>query len=527
MKTNDLLTTTSSGFRDYIRTAINTNSTADYTKLKKLFEEGLFEAKNFPDSNLDIFTFDWQTLERDRNWWWQLQALPFLNWYANSFSLQNEDERLRYFALCLEAINNWVRQAKSSQASPLVWHDHAAAFRVRNLTNWLLFCHDRNLSLASSPNADNLGSLIIEHLDWLQDDRHYSKHTNHGFDQAMISLTIAAMFSHSTFVDYRWCNRERLKGEVMFAFTDEGVHKENSPGYQKMMLARLKQLKSLAPLGEQDIVKLGERYIERAEYFLRCITLPNGYLPMIGDTRGNDKGLAYEQKSAVDVLEYIDSGYVIVRGRDGGGKQFFLLLKNMHASNYHRHDDDLMVYLYYDGEVVLGDGGLFNHQEKDIKRKLLRSHLSHSTPFLSNPPIRDLKKIPNSPKISILSHLEFYMTSTMFEKEIARTVSVDVSDSLIIRIKDTLLNGNSDEVWQNFFFEELKDVSVSEQSLEIKFKKYKLELELEDSSSLKMMRGKDCLTGYHSALISREYGQISPAMRIETSSSYTSIKFKN
>lgn len=226
-------------------------------------------------------------------------------------------------------------------------------------------------------------------------------------------------------------------------------------------------------------------------------------------------------------MEYIDSGYVIVRGRDGEGKQFFLLLKNMHASNYHRHDDDLMVYLYYDGEVVLGDGGLYNHQEKDIKRKLLRSHLSHSTPFLLNPPIRDLKKIPNSPKISILSHLEFYMTSTMFEKEIARTVSVDVSDSLIIRIKDTLLNGNSDEVWQNFFFEELKDVSVSEQSLEIKFKKYKLELELEDSSSLKMMRGKTSQTGYHNALISREYGQISPAMRIETSSSYTSIKFKN
>lgn len=381
MTTNELLACVTPGANDYIQTTISTKNKADYQKLKKLFDEQRFEAKSFEDSDLDILNFDWQSLERDRNWWWQLQALPFLNWYANSFSLQSDEERTRYLSLCLDAIHNWVNQAKQNKASPLVWHDHAAAFRVRNLTNWLVFCHSSGLPLGEEPSAELLGSLIIEHLDWLQEDKHYSKHTNHGFDQAMIALTIASMFASDAFEAYRQRNRERLEDEVTFAFTDEGVHKENSPGYQKMMLGRLKQLRTLAPLGELDVSQMGERYIEKAEAFLRAITLPNGYLPMIGDTRGEDKGLPYEQKEQVDVLDYSASGYVIVRG-EVLEKDFHLVFKASHLSHYHRHDDDLSIHLYYNGKHLLGDGGLGSHNEKDKKRKALRSYLSHNAPYL-------------------------------------------------------------------------------------------------------------------------------------------------
>jgi len=87
MTTNELLACVTPGANDYIQTTINTKNKADYQKLKKLFDEKRFEAKSFEDSNLNIQTFDWQSLKRDRNWWWQLQALPFLNWYVNSFSL--------------------------------------------------------------------------------------------------------------------------------------------------------------------------------------------------------------------------------------------------------------------------------------------------------------------------------------------------------------------------------------------------------------------------------------------------------
>jgi hypothetical protein len=138
MTLNELLACVTPGANDYVRTVINTKSTADYQKLKKLFDHQRYEAKSFEDSDLDISTFDWQSLDRDRNWWWQLQALPFLNWYVNSYSLQSDGERVHYFSICLDAIHNWTNQAKQNKDSPLVWHDHAAALRVRNLTNWLV-----------------------------------------------------------------------------------------------------------------------------------------------------------------------------------------------------------------------------------------------------------------------------------------------------------------------------------------------------------------------------------------------------
>ncbi|MBB3192208.1 heparinase II/III family protein [Halomonas cerina] len=402
MTTKEILACATPEAIQYIKKAVNSKNKADYQKLKKLFDGKQFEAKNFDDSELDVLTFDWQNLERDRNWWWQLQALPFLNWFANSLELQSEEERARYFSYCLDAVHCWINHAKQNKESPLVWHDHAAAFRVRNLTNWLLFCHIAELPVSEDARAEPLANLIVEHLDWLGDDKHYSKHTNHGFDQAMIALTIGLMFARDDFGSHRQRNRERLKDEVTFAFTDEGVHKENSPGYQKMMLGRLKQLRTLAPLGEQEILQLGKRYIDKAEAFLRAITLPNGYLPMIGDTRGEDEGLAYVQKKEIDVLDYSASGYVIVRGKVLD-KDFHLIFKASHLSNYHRHDDDLSIHLYFDDKIILGDGGLGSHNEKDKKRIFLRSNLSHNVPYIvGEEPIRNVVHLNGShPKVFV------------------------------------------------------------------------------------------------------------------------------
>lgn len=525
MTTNELLACVTPGANDYIQTTISTKNKADYQKLKKLLDEQQFEAKSFEDSDLDVLTFDWQSLERDRNWWWQLQALPFLNWYANSFSLQSEEERTRYLSLCLDAIHNWVNQAKQNKASPLVWHDHAAAFRVRNLTNWLVFCHSSGLPLGEEPSVELLGSLIIEHLDWLQEDKHYSKHTNHGFDQAMIALTIASMFASDAFEAYRQRNRERLEDEVTFAFTDEGVHKENSPGYQKMMLGRLKQLRTLAPLGELDVSQMGERYIEKAEAFLRAITLPNGYLPMIGDTRGGDEGLPYEQKEQVDVLNYSASGYVVVRGVDGVGKEFFVLLKSTHESNYHRHDDDMMIYLFYDGEVVLGDGGLYKHQEKDAKRVHLRSHISHSVPFLEKKAIRKKQDLKSPPVIEAGKYLEFKMQSWMFGEELKREVKIACDSCLKIFVNDTSSSGCDDAIWSNFFFEKKVPFSVDAGLAQYFFSDFVFEIIYSGISPFKCCSGwADFFDG---ALVSGEYGKLESAASFLVSSRELILKCRN
>nr|WP_298249104.1 heparinase II/III family protein [uncultured Halomonas sp.] len=521
MTTQELLACVTPGAIEYIQKAVNSKNKADYQKLKKLFDEQRFEAKSFDDTELDILTFDWQSLDRDRNWWWQLQALPFLNWYANSLALQSDEEKSHYLSLCLDAVHNWVNQAKQNKASPLVWHDHAAAFRVRNLTNWLAFCHSSDLPLGEEPCAELLASLIIEHLDWLQEDKHYSKHTNHGFDQAMIALTIALMFVSDDFETYRLRNRERLKDEVTFAFTDEGVHKENSPGYQKMMLGRLKQLRTLALLGEQEISQMGERYIEKAEAFLRAITLPNGYLPMIGDTRGGDEGLPYQQKEKVDMLDFSASGYVIVRGKMDSGLEFFLLFKNTHESNYHRHDDDLMIFLYVDGEVVLGDGGLGSHQESDPRRKYLRSIFSHSVPILNRAFIRDKGKL-QAPPVMRLEKKSCLIkgVSKGFGVKVTRVVDYsEISNGKLV-VED---NCDKSLLSSNWFLNN-KKAYFNVDDMEVFYPGFSLKIDAPENEPVKLFRGWDGADISSSAIISESYADFLTAQRLAIGSSREKLK---
>ncbi|MBS9402916.1 heparinase II/III family protein [Halomonas sp. TRM85114] len=470
MTTKELLACTTPEAIQYIKKNIKSKNKEEYYKLKKLVDEQQFEARNFEDTVLDILNFDWQSLERDRNWWWQLQALPFLNWFSNSLELQSEEERSRYFTYCLDAIQCWANNAKHNEESPLAWHDHASAFRVRNLTNWLLFCHVAGLTISEEARAEPFASLVIEHLEWLQEDKHYSKHTNHGFDQAMIALTVGLMFARDDFEPYRQRNRERLKDEVTFAFTEEGVHKENSPGYQKMMLGRLKQLRTFIHLGEKDISELGERYIKTAEAFLRAITLPDGYLPMIGDTQGGEAGLPDNcgGEESLRIFNYSDSGYVIIKGKNKNIGDFFLLVKNCHFSNYHRHDDDLMVYLWCNGDVILGDGGLYSHNEKSTIRKFMRSHLAHTVAYVKGKPVRDKWKLKSFPKIGLDENCNIiYADSFMFGDKISRKVDVSSIEKGVFTVKD---ESSGEPLFLNFYFGECAEVkSIRKNHLKVDF----------------------------------------------------------
>ena len=156
----------------YISTVVKSNNQESYRKLKKVFLDQAFELKGFEDTTLDITNFDWNGIERDRNWWWQAQAIPFLNWYIDSYSLQSEEERKKYFSLCIIAIDNWNTKTTNYE-SPLAWHDHGTAFRTRNIINWLVFCHIQDIDVITLSDSIDLPSLIFKLLEWLLDDQNY------------------------------------------------------------------------------------------------------------------------------------------------------------------------------------------------------------------------------------------------------------------------------------------------------------------------------------------------------------------
>lgn len=515
---------------DYIQGLFKSKNKIEYEKIRNIFSDKIIQFNNFENESLNILDFDWKGLDKDRNWWWQLQALPFLNWYVNSYEIQSDEERQRFYKLCIAAIRNWVIKTKDG-GSPLAWHDHATAFRVRNVVNWLVFCENKGLNKGRLTEKLEMSSVIYEHLDWLVEDGNYSLHTNHGFDQAMITLTISLMFDGAKFDSYRNVSRSRLKGEIDYAFTVEGVHKENSPGYQKFMLSRLRQLNVFSSLGDQKISSSVEKYLGKAESFLKTITLPNGLLPLVGDTKLEaglvelqDQSIAQRQKCVVH--DYSESGYVIVKGEDGREKEFYILLKNCHDSNYHRHDDDMMIFVFYDGEIVFGDAGLYNHQEKDIRRINIRSFLGHSVPYVLKKAIRNKDLLGRKPSINRINEMSFKMESSMFGVVLSREVRILTEPYLSIMVNDSKSHGEYEgEVWSNFFIPESEGILQEEGRLLLGFKKFVCEIFNVDKNEIQCCLGWEGLDFKEGAYFSEEYGVIRPALRIAFESRPIIINF--
>lgn len=516
---------------NYVLQSIKSKNKSEYEKIKNIFFEKKIELNNFEIENLNIIDFEWKGLDRDRNWWWQLQALPFLNWYINSYELQNSEEKERLYKLCLASIRNWIIKTAESE-SPLAWHDHATAFRVRNIVNWLVFCEIKGLNKGRLTEKLQLTTVIFDHLDWLAEDKNFSFHTNHGFDQAMVVLTVSLMFDGVKFDSYRRISRNRLKEEINYAFTDEGVHKENSPGYQKFMLSRLKQLKIFSLLGDRDISSSVEVYLEKAEGFLKAITLPNGFLPLIGDTRLEAGLLETEdelnsQTKGYAVFDYSKSGYVVIKGKDGKEKEFYILLKNCHQSNYHRHDDDMMIFVFYDGEVVFGDAGLYNHQEKDIRRINVRSFLGHSVPYVLKTAIRNKEWLEKKPRLERVDEMTFKMESSMFGLTLLREIKVVTEPNLSITINDTRSQKNYEKIWSNFFIPECSKLFKKEGRLLLGFKGFLCEICNIDHTEIESCLGWEEAGFEKGAYSSEEYGVLKPALRISFESRPVVINFNN
>lgn len=364
-------------------------------KLEKAIN-GTIVFRNFEDSFIDLKSFDWKKGPENRNWWWQLQQFPFVSWYTQSIQTHTEagrhEEALDFIH---QSVSRWREcEAKYQSKSPLIWHDHATAFRLRGLADLYTALHGMETHVEDLKNL--ISDEIERHVNWLLLEKNYSRRTNHGFDQSDILLRACLIFPNCDgLAQARNISRERLKDEISFSFTDQGAHKENSPGYHQYMMTRLKSLSAYKELGDDELAATGEIVLENAKRFLKAITLPDGTLPIIGDTLGGEKANPDNLPSSDVVPEpiangeyriwdFADSGYVIIEYTDQQTKtNAKLIVRSGQLSHYHRHDDDLSIYWQIGDQLILGDGGLYSHNEKDPKRIFLRSPLAHNTVYVA------------------------------------------------------------------------------------------------------------------------------------------------
>ncbi|AWB32569.1 heparinase II/III family protein [Orrella marina] len=357
---------------------------------------------------------DWeQDPLNNRSWQWRLNWLSFLS-YLMAYHHASGDEAVLDSAR--EAIQSWLDaylETDTSYPFEFIWHDHATALRAEQLVLFAYYCREHAPEWVSK-HAEFLTYLeqaLVVHGQWLAKDSFYSEHTNHGLEQARVLLLLGTVFEGEQAREWQQIAIRRISSELTFAFTDEGVHVENSPAYHifvfKVFLGIIKDYPEEV-LG--DLAEQFSQFSAKALSFITHILRPDGKLPPIGDTEQLPTSDAYrdmfghrleyqhflyaltqgKQGIRPPVLNrvYPKSGYAIFRdqwpAKEHYQKAFHLIAKVGCSSRYHHQQDEGHISLYAGGEDWLIDSGLYNYINKDPVRKYMRGRPGHNVPIISH-----------------------------------------------------------------------------------------------------------------------------------------------
>lgn len=358
-----------------------------------------------------VSDLDWSRLAiQDRSQLWFLQQWYFIRACALEYRTSGTfDTTLKV----LPAIRAWMEvnlePTALAERDQLNWHDHATALRCVHLIAFLMLLEKAGVDIGAE--LPHLDECIVIHLRLLTSDEFYSKRTNHGFDQAVALYLIANVFDLGELSSNAiMVARKRLLDEMSFAFSDDGVHVENSPSYHPSMMARLLQTQSLLAAYEKESITFDfDGVLTKAMDFLTYALRPDGFVPLLGDSQMQSVRTDFvspSSKSATAHLRYSASqgaagerplfstkifplaGYAFLRSKWGGKADFtdviHLSVKCGFLSTYHRHDDDNNILLYAYGEDWLIDGGIYKYEESDPLRIYMRSSFAHNVVSVAN-----------------------------------------------------------------------------------------------------------------------------------------------
>ncbi|WBU52443.1 heparinase II/III family protein [Paracoccus sp. SCSIO 75233] len=378
-------------------------------------------------------------------------------------------------------IQEWVAdfaERMSSNPSEFPWHDHATALRL-----------DRLSLIALATDGKTFPELAEQHAKLLLCEDFYSKHTNHGYDQALALLFASYAFSDvCDTTEWQKIGLARLSDELRFAFNEEGVHVENSPAYHVGMTANLVRARLLLEALDLTLDFDFDELLNKALLFTSWMIGPDRKLALLGDSteRGGTapseleglpnfqhaiyaaSGGAQGQPLQDKVAIFPHAGYAVYRSNwQPWRDHVHLVMKSGFLSRYHRQDDDLNILLHAYGEPWLIDSGLYNHNEHDEIRKYMRSAMAHNVPFVQGVLPSRNNIAPDFASIelddSAISNAEavFRGETRMYRGiRLRRTVIVENKDNF--QIVDNAISGKSEaEVFILFHTPKNKQIRTS------------------------------------------------------------------
>jgi hypothetical protein len=276
----------------------------------------------------------------------------------------------------------------------LLWNDHAVAGRIISLANfWRFYRNDREYDPGT---ARVILELVARTSKLLADPSHFTAATNHGVMQnlALWHYSLAFPTLPQT-AQYHDLALERMRDALAFQMNEEGAVLEHSPSYQLGGMIRLRDaieyLRWLKmPIPDDWLLKQ-----ERAKQFYKNLRLPDGSLPVFGDTSSGidyDKRLRYhvaDPKFLGDVLRPVPFSLYPVAGYsiwwDGLDKwpdvrqlAQVVLAWSHFPGHAHKHADEMSLWLWARGRRwITNTGDWPNGSKRDAAQSWAGSNAPH------------------------------------------------------------------------------------------------------------------------------------------------------
>lgn len=319
-------------------------------------------------------------------------GLLFMQGWSN---LLNHEGDVTSFSRVYRIIEQWrdAHAWSNRQDDSMAYHDETTAQRL----NILLGLVSIENTKFSDNQLESIRQLCDETLNLLLSNTFHSGLNNHGMfqDIAIRNYSIVATWTSERERNNAFeISSRRLSRYFHHAFTEEGVHVENTPTYHLMVAKNLHTHLSLLQAAECPNYDLQKLYDSASEYATHVI-MPNGMFPPISDTTKktlrSDAGKIFDSQFAfactaggegtkpnVTSKIFPKSGYAIYRSDWDSKDATYLLFQCAYNNDYHKHSDDLSFILYGHGREIITDSGPYSYNYSDSFSRYAYSQFSHN-----------------------------------------------------------------------------------------------------------------------------------------------------
>lgn len=329
----------------------------------------------------------WGEILFDKNGSRIIYKNPSINRIVHSWLFMNDFfHQINQNELYLDGIGQFVTtwcdenlyMSIESELFPIIYHDETTAQRM----NQALRLHSIFQSHGFEKITRRLESLIEATAILLGKESFYAGNNNHGMFQAKALRDYA---SYATWVDdevrmrHLSLSLERITEYFMHCFTSEGVHIEHSPSYHLMVSRHVGEhisfMSKISTQKPNSLIKI----LEMAELHAIHSVQPDGrFLPLSDTVQSSLRG------TKNNVFESPEFTYATTQGKQGliphkrtlsepiSGYLFhrtswrdsnagYLAFIAAYNGGYHKHSDDLHVYLYKYGIEILSESGPYGY----------------------------------------------------------------------------------------------------------------------------------------------------------------------